>query len=114
VPCPDFTGSYLSYDGSHVYVSQWYKHRILKLDGTGNILENYDIGAEICGHTFFGSAIYVLRGTEQGKEDWRIARLNLETPDHIKDLAKVPFECRSLAFDGSNFWSNHRVANEIV
>jgi hypothetical protein len=116
VPCPDFTGSYLSYDGSHVYLSQWHKHRILKLDGTGNILENHDIGAEICGHTFFDGAIYVLRGTEQGNEDWRIARLNLESPGarEIEDPAKVPFQCRSLAFDGSNFWSNHRAANEIV
>ena len=116
VACPEFTGSYLSYDGSHVYVSQWYKHRILKLDGNGNILESYDIGTEISGHTFFDGAIYVLRGTEQGNEDWRIARLNLETPGpfHIKDLAKVPFPSRSLAFDGSNFWSNHRAANEIV
>jgi hypothetical protein len=114
IPCPEFTGSYLSYDGSHVYLSQWHKHRILKLDGSGNILQTYDVGAEICGHTFFGGAIYVLRGTEQGNEDWRIARLNLERPGELLDLAKVPFQCRSLAFDGANFWSNHRVANEIV
>ena len=114
VPCPEFTGSYLSYDGSHLYLSQWYKRRILELDRSGNILQTYDIGAEICGHTFFGGAIYVLRGTEQGNEDWRIARLNLETPGALLDLAKVPFQSRSLAFDGSNFWSNHRVANEIV
>jgi hypothetical protein len=116
IACPEFTGSYLSYDGSHVYLSQWYKHRILKLDGSGNILEIYDVGAEICGHTFCKGAIYVLRGTEQGNEDWRIARLSLKTPGalHIEDLAKVPFQCRSLAFDGSNFWSNHRAANEIV
>ncbi len=116
VPCPEFTGSYLSYDGSHVYMSQWYKRRILKLDERGNILETYDIGAEISGHTFFGDAIYVLRGTEQGDEDWRIARLNLPTSGapRIEDLAKVPFQCRSLAFDGTCFWTNHRVANEIV
>jgi hypothetical protein len=116
VACPEFTGSYLSYDGSHLYVSQWYKHRILKLDERGNILETYDIGAEICGHTFFGGAIYVLRGTEQGDEDWRIARLNLPSSgaSGIEDLAKVPFPCRSLAFDGTCFWTNHRVANEIV
>ncbi|MFY9984369.1 MAG: hypothetical protein WAK31_06395 [Chthoniobacterales bacterium] len=116
VACPEFTGSYLSYDGSHVYLSQWYKHRILKLDPSGSILETYDIGAEICGHTYFGGAIYVLRGTEQGNEDWSIARLNLQSSgsSRIEDLAKVPFPCRSLAFDGSNFWSNHRAVNEIV
>ena len=116
VACPEFTGSYLSYDGSHVYLSQWHKHRILKLDPNGSILETYDIGAEICGHTYFGGVIYVLRGTEQGNEDWSIARLNLQSSgsSRIEDLAKVPFPCRSLAFDGSNFWSNHRAVNEIV
>ncbi|ERR1700730_11840375 len=115
VACPDFTGSYLSFDGRHVYLSQWYKQRILKLDETGNILRAYEIGAEICGHTFFGGAIYVLRGTEQGDEDWRIARLEPHVRSlHVEDLARVPFQCRSLAFDGSHFWTNHRVANEIV
>jgi hypothetical protein len=115
IPCPEFTGSYLSYDGRQVYLSQWYKHRILKLDGRGNILAAYDIGAEISGQTFFGGKIYVLRGTEQGGEDWRIARLDLQAPSlPVEDLAKVPFPCRSLAYDGTHFWTNHRAANEIV
>jgi hypothetical protein len=115
IACPDFTGSYLSYDGRHVYLSQWYRHRILKLDTSGNILREYQIDAEISGHTFFDGTIYVLRGTEQGGEDWRIARLNPHGPGlTVEDLATVPFPCRSLAFDGSHFWANHRAANEIV
>jgi len=59
--------------------------------------------------------IYVLRGTEQNGESWTIARLDLsgEAPE-VKDLATVPFACRSLTFDGGLFWSNHRAANEII
>jgi hypothetical protein len=115
VTCPEFTGSYLSFDGDHLYLSQWYKHRILKLDASGNILRTIDIGAEICGHVFVDGLIYVLRGTEQPNEDWSIARLNPrpETAE-VRDLARVPFACRSLTFDGANFWTNHRAANEIV
>ena len=115
VACPEFTGSYLSYDGTHLYLSQWYKHRILKLDASGNILRTIDVGAEICGHTFVEGSIYVLRGTEQGDEDWRLARLDprQEVPV-VEDLAAVPFQCRSLTFDGAQFWSNHRAANQIV
>lgn len=115
VACPDFTGSYLSFDGDHLHLSQWYKHRILQLDSTGNILRKIDIGAEICGHTFVDGLIYVLRGEETPNEDWRIARLDprQETPK-LEDLAHVPFPCRSLTFDGENFWTNHRAANEIV
>ena len=34
--CPEFTGSYLSFDGKNLYMSQWYKKRILKFDAQGN------------------------------------------------------------------------------
>jgi hypothetical protein len=115
IKCPEFTGSYLSYDGVNLYLSQWHKHRILNLDANGNITRAIDIGAEISGHTFLDGMIYVLRGTEQNGESWTMARLDPreETPQVI-DIATVPFACRSLTFDGANFWSNHRAANEIV
>jgi hypothetical protein len=135
--CPEFTGSYLSFDGNDLYLSQWYEQRILKLDAKGEIARKIDIGAEICGHTFVDGSLYVLRGTEnvprpayasgppladkfrngakQGDEQWWIAQLNPrdEKPD-VVDIAKVPFAARSLTFDGNNFWSNHRAANETV
>jgi hypothetical protein len=115
IACPEFTGSYLSYDGEHVYLSQWYKHRILKLDASGNILRIIEVGAEISGHVFVDGLIYVLRGEETPNEDWRIARLDpREDTPHVKDIAVVPFACRSLTFDGECFWSNHRAADEIV
>jgi hypothetical protein len=115
IACPDFTGSYLSYDGEHLYLSQWYKHRILKLDAKGNILREIAIHAEICGHAFVEGSIYVLCGTEQDGGDWRLARLDpREAVPPIEELARVPFQCRSLAFDGERLWTNHRDANEIV
>ena len=115
IPCPDFTGSYLSYDGENLYLSQWYNHRILKLDAKGTILREIAVHAEISGHVFVDGSIYVLCGTEQGEGDWRVARLNPreETP-RIEELARVPFQCRSLAFDGEYFWTNHREADRIV
>ncbi len=113
--CPEFTGSYLSYDGEHLYLSQWYKHRILKFDETGNIIGKIDIGAEICGQTFVNGLIYVLRGKEQPNEDWCIARLDpREQIPTIEDLAVVPFAARSLAFDGQSFWSNYRAQNTTI
>jgi hypothetical protein len=135
--CPDFTGSYLSYDGANLYLSQWYQQRILRLDQSGNVVQEIDVGAEVCGHAFANGAIYVLRGTEnvprppyakgpptaerfrsgakQGDEQWWIARLSpRENKPEVVDVAKVPFAARSLTFDGESFWSNHRAANEIV
>jgi len=135
--CPDFAGSYLSYDGDHIYLSQWYQQRILKMDAHGRILGAINVGAEICGHVFANGVLYVLRGTENvprpeyaagpptpekfkidaktGEEQWWIARVDLrQDQPEVVDVAKVPFPARSLAFDGTDFWSNHRAANEIV
>jgi hypothetical protein len=135
--CPDLTGSYLSFDGANLYLSQWYEQRILKVDKSGKTVGTIDVGAEICGHVFANGAIYVLRGTEnvprpqyagskptperfrsgakEGEEQWWIARLDPKekNPD-VVDVAKVPFAARSLTFDGKNFWSNHRAANETI
>ncbi|MGI8957892.1 MAG: hypothetical protein ACR2II_13405 [Chthoniobacterales bacterium] len=118
--CPDFTGSYLSFDGRELYLSQWYTGQIHRIDDSGNISRTIDVGAEICGHTFADGKLYVLRGKENKDvpgeaEEWSIARLDLaaEKPE-VEDLASVPFASRSLTFDGENFWSNHRAANETV
>ena len=115
IPCPEFTGSYLSYDGENLFLSQWYNRRILQLDTQGQIVRAIDVAAEISGHVFVNGWIYVLRGTEQNGEDWSLARLNpREIAPQLEDLAKVPFACRSLVFDGTNFWTNHRAENAIV
>ena len=112
---PESTGSYLSFADGYSYLSQWYKHRVLQLGDDGRVLRTVDIGAEISGHTFAKDRLYVLRGTEQDGEDWCLARLDLreETP-RVEDVARVPFACRSLAFDGRAFWTNHRAQNETV
>jgi hypothetical protein len=115
IPCPEFTGSYLGYDGENLYLSQWYNFRILKLDAKGNILREIQVGAEISGHTFAHGMIYVLCGTEQNGGDWRLARLDpSDATPKVKELARVPFQCRSLAFDGDSLWTNHREADRIV
>jgi hypothetical protein len=118
--CPDFTGSFLSFDGEHLHMSQWYKERILKFDDRGNILRKIDVGAEICGHAFVDDTLYVLRGRENKdqphkSEEWCIARLDpKEDMPQVEDLAAVPFAARSLTFAVDTFWSNHRAANETI
>jgi hypothetical protein len=118
--CPDFTGSYLSFDGDHLYLSQWYKGEIHQLDDAGKIARTINVDAEICGHTFVAGTLYVLRGQENKDvpdkpEEWRIARLDPnEKAPKVEDLAAVPFAARSLTFDGDSFWSNHRAANETI
>jgi hypothetical protein len=118
--CPEMAGSYLSFDGQHLYLSRWYKGQIHQLNDAGETVRLIDIGEEICGQTFADGTLYVLRGRENADvpnaaEEWRIARVDVrqETPT-VEDLATVPFASRSLTFDGRKFWSNHRAANETV
>lgn len=112
---PEFTGSYLGYDNGSLYLSQWYKHRVLQLGQENGTLRTIDIGAEISGITFANGVLYVLRGTEQDGESWHLARCLLTAPTpSVQDVARVPFACRSLAYDGRAFWTNHRAQNETV
>src|SRR4051812_45028043 len=112
---PELTGSYLSYDGANVYLSQWYKGKIMKLGPGGDILRTIEVGPEVSGHVFVNGSIYVLRGTEQDGERWTIVQFDpSEEKPAVRELAVVPFACRSLAFDGKYFWSNFRAGNETI
>jgi sugar lactone lactonase YvrE len=118
--CPDFTGSYLSFDGEHLYFSQWYKGEIHQVEPNGKIIRTLNVGAETCGHTFVDGMLYVIRGRENkdqpGKaEEWRLARLDPHKMQAaVEDLAVIPFAARSFTFDGRQFWSNDRAGNETV
>lgn len=117
--CPDLTGSYLSFDGEHLYFSQWYKGDVHQVEDSGKIERTINVEAEICGHTVVDGMLYVIRGRENKdvpgrSEEWCLARLDLHDGAHIEDVAAVPFPSRSLVYDGEYFWSNHRAANEIV
>jgi hypothetical protein len=113
--CPDLTGSYLSFDGKNLYMSQWYKERVLMFNDAGDVIRKIDVGGEISGHVFAKGSLYVLRGHEKPSEEWRIARLNLQDQvPTVEDIAIVPFASRSLTFDGELFWSNHRAKDVII
>ena len=42
--CPEFTGSYLSFDGKNLHMSQWHKKRVLKFDDEGNVIREIHVG----------------------------------------------------------------------
>ena len=47
--------------------------------------------------------------------DLTIARLDpREEKPEVKDIAIVPFACRSLTFDGELFWANYRAKDTII
>lgn len=113
LPCPDDTGSQLSFDGEHLYVSQWYNKRILKLTESGEVAETIPSPHQICGQVIVGEYLFLMTTDDESTHDYFLTRIHLTTRETL-DVAKVPFQARALAFDGVNFWTNHREAHETV
>lgn len=115
IACPDDTGSYLAHDGDRLYLTQWYRKRILSLDDAGAVGQTIELPHGICGCVVTEGRFYLVTTDDEESTDYWLTRVDArgETPV-IDDLARVPFAARSLAFDGSRFWTNHRERNEIV
>ena len=115
IPCPDDTGSQLGYDGRRLHISQWYAKKVLTLDAAGKVERTIEVPHGICGQVFVGDFIYLVTTDAEETNDYWLTRVDPRpaTP-LITDLVRIPFAARALAFDGTNFWTNHREQNQII
>ena len=113
VPCPDDTGSFLAYDGIHLWLSQRYNRRVLEFDAQYRVLVEAHADAQIIGIVWAHGSMYL--STWHGKEGGgcKIGRLDVGA-DRIEYVATLPFAGISLAHDGSRFWTNDVRENAIV
>ena len=114
IDCPEFTGSQLSYDGTRLYLSQWYNRRILGLDEQGTIVRQIDVPHQICGQCYVEDAFYLVTTDDEESGEYFLTKVSANGAHASEDLARIPFAARSLAYDGSRFWTSHREANQIV
>ncbi|HEY5341178.1 MAG TPA: hypothetical protein VIK27_09150 [Candidatus Aquilonibacter sp.] len=115
IPCPDDTGSHLSYDGDRLYVSQWYNKRIIALDAAGKAGTIIDVPHEICGHTIVGGCFYCVTTDDETSGIYFLTRVDARRSSTTSvDLARIPFNARGLAFDGERFWTNDREIHQTV
>jgi hypothetical protein len=112
---PDDTGSYLGFDGDRLYITQWYRKRILSVDDTGKVGTTIALPHEICGCVIYEGRFFLVTTDDETTDDYWLTRVDARGPAPvITDLARIGFAARSLAFDGERFWTNHRERNEIV
>jgi hypothetical protein len=112
IPCPDDTGSFLAYDGRHLWLSQRYNHRVLELDVDGTICSEVIADAQILGTAFVDGSLYL--SLWYGKEGGcKIGRANANRT-RVETIAALPFAAVSLTHDGSRFWSNDPRTTSIV
>jgi hypothetical protein len=115
IPCPDDTGSQLSYDGRRLHVSQWYPKKLITLGERGEVERTLSVPHEICGQVFADGCFYLVTTDDETTTDYWLTRVDPRPPTpEITDLIRIPFGARALAFDGTRFWTNHRDQNEIV
>ena len=115
IPCPDDSGAQLGWDGRRLHVSQWYAKKVLTLGADGKVERVIVAPHGICGQVFVDGFIYLVTTDAEETTDYWLTRVDPRpaTPQ-IDDLVRIPFAARALAFDGKNFWTNHREQNQIV
>jgi hypothetical protein len=115
IEAPEDTGSYLAYDGDSLYMSQWYNKKILALTETGAVTTTVNLRHGICGLVVANAKFYCVCVDVEDSNDYWLTRVDTKGDKlEITDVARIPFQARSLAYDGKNFWTNHREQNEIV
>lgn len=113
VACPDDTGSYLAYDGDHLWLSQRHNQRVLEIDPSGNVLRTLKAPAQIIGIHLQGEHMYMSLWYGREKGGCKIARVKTDGTG-MEELGALPFAALSLTFDGKCFWTNDTKATEIV
>ena len=114
-PCPDFTGSHLTSDGSKLYLTQAHNGRILTLDKGAHVLAEFPLPTRSAGFGFgLDGKLYMISADEEF-EDLKFGTLDLQAkPPAFAPIASFAFGARSLAYDGSIWYTSDREVGEIV
>jgi hypothetical protein len=113
IACPDDTGSHLTISDGRVLLAQWYNRRLLVLDESGKVHSEIHAPHGIAGVAEKDGAVYLLGTDEEEHGEYYITRIDLKDLT-AKDVALVPFHARGLAWDGKDWWTNHREAHKTV
>lgn len=112
---PDGTGSHLSYDGTRLYVSQWYNKRLLGIDESGEVVRCIELPRGVCGQVYADGAFFTITTDDEESDEYFLTRVSAGNGSvACEDLARVGFQARGLAYDGARFWTNHRERHEVV
>jgi hypothetical protein len=114
-PCPDFTGSYLTSDGSTLYMTQLGLRRIVVLDDKSAIQREIPLTTRCLGIAFGAAGTFYMIAADEEFENLQLATLDVRSADpKPSPISGLADDARGLAYDGSTWWTSHREASEIV
>lgn len=113
--CPQMTGSHIASDGKRLYLGQAHERRIVTLDDAYAITESFALTTRTGGFGFGPSGQLYFIAADAEFDNLTFGTLELKA-DGCAFEAIAPFdtEFRSLAFDGSVWYTSNREAGEIV
>lgn len=112
--CPDTSGSMLACANGTLYVSQAYAMKLIELDEAGTAVREMQLDRRPVGMTILDDTFYLVT-VDDDWNDGRFDRLVLhDDVRSLQPLFGLPFKPRSVAFDGTRFWTADRNNEAIV
>ncbi len=114
-PCPQMTGSHLTSDGKRLYLGQAHEHRIVTLDAAYGITDTFALSTRTGGFGFGPESKLYFIAADEDFDNLTFGMLELKTRDStFEAIATIDPGFRSLAFDGSVWYTSDREDGEIV
>ena len=115
IACPDDSGSHLGWDGQNLWVSQWYPKKLIALGAEGQVERVIQLPTQVVGQVVVDGRFYMVTTDNEESNDYFLTRVDPRPAvPQVDVLMRLGFSARGLAFDGKNFWSNHREQNQLV
>ena len=113
--CPQMTGSHVASDGKTLYLGQAHERRIVTLDDAYAVTQAFPLSTRTGGFGFGpGGQLYFLAADAEF-DNLTFGTLELNAGGTaFEAIAPVDAGFRSLAFDGSVWYTSNREAGEIV
>lgn len=112
--CPNSSGSFLAHGRGRLYLSQAWDKKLIELDKRGAAVRELQLERRPVGMTIVNDAFYLVTVDEEWG-DGRFDRLGIDDDgSSLQALRSFPFKPRSVACDGTRFWTADRNNHAIV
>jgi hypothetical protein len=114
-PCPDLTGSFLAAAGATIYLGQMTLRRIVVLKPDATVERAIALPTRCAGLSFGpGGRFFMISGDDE-LEHLQFGTLDVaQSKPQFESIRPLPDEARSLAYDGSVWWTCLRDDNAIA
>jgi hypothetical protein len=114
-PCPDLTGSHLTTRASTIFLGQMHYRRILVLKRDMTIERTIALPTACGGLSFGPGGRFYMISADDEFEDLHFGTLDItKDAPQFESIRALPEEARSLANDGTRWWTCLRDLNEIA